>query len=648
MSTLEWKEIEVFVGERASKPFSKRAKVEDKTRYRELEAPLVQEVRFADVKKAIEKTSGVLRAGEMLALMGPSGAGKTTLISVLGSRPQLGKDGCWTGQVLVNGRHPSGRWRRQIAFVMQRDIFFSTLTVRQELEFACALRGGGNDSQGRSSPEALRRRLNDVVKALGLEKVLDSKIGSSVERGLSGGETKRLNIAIELFISDASICLLDEPLTGLDSSRAYSVLSALRDKAICGTYGILLSIHQPTSSIWALFDRLLLLAPRGRVVYDGKASEAASYFAGIGKPVPQEWNPPDHFIELISLNDENDLQREASKATVELLVKQWRTNQHQQKKTNDVFYDNDDETAVSETADTTFSMTEENHHHQEQKKQAKPPSMATFRQQAFALTKRNFSNAKGTVLKPTRWFSVLSLAVIWGILYWSISRGGNAKRGKNSADMISIVYFFVSQWAWGPSFQTVGAFPAERDVLTKELASELYSIEAYFLSKQIAEIPLSTVLPFAFYVVIFPMVGLPWIAFPATYAISILHSWVSTSLGVALSALIFDAEQTATVLIVVNIFQSSAGGFFIDFSQQPSWISWVKYASYWFYAQGAYLKIVALPFDDKVNDIHQETKTFSFSPFSIGVDVAVLCAYGLALRLIAYLALKYSPKIRFA
>ena len=627
MSTLQWDDIEVFVGARASKgcfggaAASKKAPVaqrmmEDEDLEKSLGSPLMkEEFNSAELKKAVDRTSGVLKAGEMLALMGPSGAGKTTLISVLGSRPQLGVDGYWTGKVTVNGRPPMGEWRRQIAFVMQRDIFFSSLTVRQELEFACALRGGSDDA-GRADKEAVKARMNDVVKALGLEKVLDSKIGSAVERGLSGGETKRLNIAVELFISDASICLLDEPLTGLDSSRAYSVLAALRDKAKLGTHGVLLSIHQPTSSIWALFDRLLLLAPKGKVVYDGQAAQASSYFAGVGKPVPAEWNPPDHFIELISLTEDGEPTSE-----IEELVSRWRDYQkHGGKK--------------EEPAAVNYK--------------ALPPSGASFGQQIRALTVRNFSKAQGTELKPTRWFSVLSLALIWGALYWSISRGGNKKRGHNAPDMVAIVFFFVSTWAWGPSLQTVGAFPAEREVLTKELASELYSIEAYFISRQIAEIPLSTVLPLAFYIIIWPMIGLPWIAFPATYAISILQSWVSTSLGVALSALIFNAEQTATVLIVVNIFMYSAGGFFIDFSTEPIWINWVKYVSYWFYAQGAFLKVAALPFDDYYKDIHYETKMHSFSPYPVSVDIAILFGYGLVLRVIGYLALKFSKKIKFA
>ena len=323
---MRWDDVEVYVGTRKWGPKPEQRD----SMYQELEAPLMER-ESESLKKAVERTSGRLETGEMCCLMGPSGAGKTTLLAVLGSRPQLGKDGYWTGRVLVNGRPPTGRWRRQIAFVMQRDIFFEELTVRQELEFALILR-----TSSLKTKEARTQRFNDVVRALGLERVLESKIGSSVERGLSGGEVKRLNIAVELFITDANICLLDEPLTGLDSTRAYSVLSALRIRA--HSAGVLLSVHQPSSKIWALFDRLLLLAPKGRVVYDGKASHAADYFNSIGKPVPNEWNPPDHFIEVISITEDDDqgggpsllrVGKSKSNMAIDDMVRAWRENQHQ-------------------------------------------------------------------------------------------------------------------------------------------------------------------------------------------------------------------------------------------------------------------------------------------------------------------------------
>ena len=97
----------------------------------------------------------------------------------------------------------------------------------------------------------------------------------------------------------------------------------------------------------------------------------------------------------------------------------------------------------------------------------------------------------------------------------------------------------------------MAAFPKDRDVLVKELASEAYSVEAYFLAKSICELPVSTVLPFAFYVVLWPMVGLPLLAWPLAYGASLLISWTSSSLAVLVSAAVFDESRVMVVMILV-------------------------------------------------------------------------------------------------
>lgn len=182
-------------------------------------------------------------------------SGKTTLLNLLGGREQLGSGGRWTGNLAVNGAQPLKGWKRDLGFVMQKDIFYDMLTVREELEFAAALR-----LPPRLSLAARRARVHEMASSLGLAPVLGSKIGSAVARGLSGGELKRLSIAIEL-LADPKVLLLDEPLTGLDSTKAADVLALLRARATAYGRAVALSIHQPSSKLYSLFDRLLILAP---------------------------------------------------------------------------------------------------------------------------------------------------------------------------------------------------------------------------------------------------------------------------------------------------------------------------------------------------------------------------------------------------
>ena len=550
------------------------------------------------LKVALDAASGSVAPGEMACMLGPSGAGKTTLLSILGARPQLGAGGSWTGRVLVNGAAPRKLWLRDLGFVMQRDIFFDTLTVGQELAFAAATR------LPRSwTPERRRQRAAEVAAQLGLTSVLPSKIGSAVERGLSGGEVKRLNICVEL-LNDPRLLLLDEPLTGLDSSRAFSVLEALRARATAGHRAILLSVHQPTSKLWLLFDKLVLMAPGGRVAYEGSALDAEAFFESCGLPLPASWNPPDHYVEC--LGDEP--------RAAKLLAARA-------------------EKPREAAADGGGALV------------AREPWPA-FGAQVRALAGRGLRNARGTMLKPLEWVLVLCLALIWGWLWYRVDAPGS--RAAHASDVVSVVFFVVAQWSWGPAFQQLGAFPSERDVLTKERASEVYSIEAYFVAKLLCELPVLALMPLAFLIILLPMVAVPRSCFAAVYGAALLVSWVSQSLSNAISAAVFKTDHATTVVIIAMVYCMCCGGFFIDMAQQPGAISWVRFTSYWYYSMGLFAKVALLPYDTPHHDMRAEIDTYSFSTLSLRMDVAVLVAYGTAFRVLTYLFLKCSRKLRFS
>ncbi|KAJ1451954.1 P-loop containing nucleoside triphosphate hydrolase protein [Pelagophyceae sp. CCMP2097] len=577
---LEWQRISCFVANEA-----KHAKAK---------AP--------ELRCVLDDVSGGVCAGSMLALMGPSGSGKTTLLNVVAGRPQLGPRGEFRGGVLVDGAAPDANWTRELGYVMQKDVFFQTLTVREELWIACALRL----PPGRDSKKQRFERFSQLVEDLGLEAALDTKVGSATERGLSGGELKRVNIAVEL-VADPPFLLCDEPLTGLDSYRAFSVLKLLRDRATKGRRAVALSIHQPSSKLYELFDDLCLLAPGGHKILHASKFDAEKVFSDFGRPVPPHWTPPDHFIEV--------LQDPATDRAALLLV--------------------------AAKYDTTAFPSD-----------ASGPSPVAqrrgFWRQLPVLVRRGFLNARGTYLKPLEWSLAVALASTWGCLWFGVARGG-AQREKHAGDIVSVVFFVAAQFAWGPAFSILGAFPAERDVLTKERASDVYSIEAWFASRLVVELPISAVFPTVFLAILFPLVGLPVQAIPAVYAVTCLQAWVSAGLGMAMSAALFDRDNTATVVIVVMVFQMCAGGFFLDIEAQPSYVRWVRFTSYWYYALGLYCKTALVPYDH--NDHHalrKAVEAYSFSTLPAYADALVLVAYGVAARIVAFVCLKCSRKIKFS
>jgi ABC-type multidrug transport system ATPase subunit len=177
--------------------------------------------------------------------------------------------------------------------------FIETLTVLETLTFAAKMRL----PRAMSSKDKLAR-VDAVMEELNLTHIKNTKVGGAVIRGISGGEKRRVTIGIEL-LSSPSVLLLDEPTSGLSSTDALNVANAIKELARKGRT-VILTVHQPRSDIYELFDDLLLLS-KGKVVYFGKAQTAAAYFEALGHEVPVGWNVADYFCKVpLALFAEND------------------------------------------------------------------------------------------------------------------------------------------------------------------------------------------------------------------------------------------------------------------------------------------------------------------------------------------------------
>ena len=166
--------------------------------------------------------SGRASPGKVTAILGESGAGKTTFLDILAGRKNIGKI---EGSVFVNGKKRSRDWKRISAYVLQDDLMLSTSTVREHLMFAAQMRLPSvmNDQQK-------IERVEEVMRLLRISHIADSLIGDQVTKGISGGEKRRVNIAAEL-VTDPTILFLDEPTSGLDSSSAYKLIENLVELA---------------------------------------------------------------------------------------------------------------------------------------------------------------------------------------------------------------------------------------------------------------------------------------------------------------------------------------------------------------------------------------------------------------------------------
>jgi ABC transport system ATP-binding/permease protein len=209
-----------------------------------------------------------LHSGNLIGIIGGSGSGKSTLLNVLNGN--LLPD---TGKILVNGidvHKESDKIEGSIGYVSQDDMLIEELTVFQNLYYSAQL------CYSNYNRFQILRLVLRLLKNLGLYNKKDIKVGSQMNKNISGGQRKRLNIALEL-IREPSILFLDEPTSGLSSRDSENILDVLKELALKGKL-VCLVIHQPSSAIFKRFDRLLALDQGGYLIYDGDPVESISYF----------------------------------------------------------------------------------------------------------------------------------------------------------------------------------------------------------------------------------------------------------------------------------------------------------------------------------------------------------------------------------
>ncbi|KAG1354941.1 putative ABC transporter G family member 28-like [Cocos nucifera] len=274
----EYSDSEGFSLEIEDKNFNKRLVsmvTADEIRTR----PMI-EVVFRDLtlslkgKQLLRCVTGKLMPGRVTAVMGPSGAGKTTFLNALAGRT-TGYE--MSGLVLINGKvEPIRAYKKIIGFVPQDDVVHGNLTVEENLWFTARCRLSAD------MPKADKVLVVErVIEYLGLQAVRDSLVGTVEKRGISGGQRKRVNVGLEMVI-EPSLLILDEPTSGLDSSSSQLLLRALRREALEG-----------------MFDDLILLAKGGLTVYHGAVEKVEEYFANLGINVPKRVNPPDYYIDIL-------------------------------------------------------------------------------------------------------------------------------------------------------------------------------------------------------------------------------------------------------------------------------------------------------------------------------------------------------------
>lgn len=253
-------------------------------------------LRRKTTKRIIHGSRGRVRPGEVVAVMGPSGAGKTSLFNSLAKRGQGYRV---SGKLHLNGK-PYGKndLKHVAGFVFQEALFHSHIKTEEALRLAAELKLPKHMSR-----EDKEKRVQVLLDAFDLRRCANTKVGDAKVKGISGGEKKRLSIAIEV-LTGPGLLFLDEPTTGLDAASSLMVVKLLRELADNGT-SVVMVLHQPRQQILKYIDTFMVLSD-GRDVFYGGLPHMIEFFEHIKMPIPLRTNPLDYVLDVINTNEAAD------------------------------------------------------------------------------------------------------------------------------------------------------------------------------------------------------------------------------------------------------------------------------------------------------------------------------------------------------
>lgn len=572
----------------------------------------------------LKDCSGKAIAGELVGILGPSGCGKTTLLgAIAGSALDLGTTSQLSGDVLINGKPRKGR---DVAYVPQSDYLIPTLTVHECVRYSALLRLPRN-----TSPGEICARVESVLGELGLRHVADSQVGGAGRiRGVSGGERRRVTIAMEL-VTDPSIVVLDEPTSGLDSYTAQNLLRSLRAVASAGRV-VMASLHQPSQDMFYALDRVILMG-HGRMLFSGRPEEASSALKNAGMPCPEGAAVAEHLLKVASnpldvmtvlkaqtskkgRTTHNTIDTEsyqhvrsfsASEAELKAKKVQERLSYHtSQTEHQELFIPEDNvgnadllDVAVknwpgstaSDFSNSPISAVEDQEHGEvftsidsknlEQSKYG-PIQTAGFSRQLAVMFWRT---GLDIIRNPTLLMLHVSVALIVGILIGAIfyqlddnSIGVQNRMGGT---------FFALAFLAFTSLTTVDLLMNERAVAVREVRSGFYNPAAYLLAKLGLDGLLLRVIPaIVFWAPFYYMAGFQsGAAYAATYAFTLqAFNCAIGALSMAVTVACSTAGQSNFVMNFILLFSLAFTGFLVNVNSIPEVLRWIHYLSTFYYA----------------------------------------------------------------
>ncbi|XP_047379409.1 ATP-binding cassette sub-family G member 8 [Sciurus carolinensis] len=415
----------------------------------------------------IRNLSFRVRSGQMLAIIGSSGCGRTSLLDVITSRDHGGK--IKSGRIWINGQPSTPQVvRKCVAHVRQHDQLLPNLTVRETLTFVAQMRLPRSFSQAQRD-----KRVEDVIAELRLRQCANTRVGNAYVRGVSGGERRRVSIGVQL-LWNPGILILDEPTSGLDSFTAHNLVKTL-SRLAKGNRLVLISLHQPRSDIFKLFD-LVLLMTSGTTIYLGAAQHMVQYFTAIGYPCPRYSNPADFYVDLTSIDRHSREQematREKTQSLAALFLEKVRGF-------DDFLWKAEMRELDVGTCAASQTLLQDPGH------LSVPTEQPGAVQQFITLIRRQISNDFRDL--PTLFIHGVEaclMSLIMGFLYY-----GHGAIKLSFMDMAALLFMIGALIPFNVILDVISKCHSERAMLYHELEDGLYTAGPYFFAKILGELP---------------------------------------------------------------------------------------------------------------------------------------------------------------
>lgn len=636
-------------------------------------------------RKILDDVSGIVKPREILAIMGGSGAGKTTLLDILA---QKNKNGVVTGTIRINGNVVTREEvKNLIGFVDQEDYLLPTLTVFETVLNSALLRLPRS-----MSFKAKERKVFEVLKELRILHIKDRVIGSDFERGISGGEKRRVSIACEL-VTSPSILFLDEPTSGLDSNNANNVIESLVRLSRDYHRTLIFTIHQPRSNIVSLFDKLVLLA-NGQLIYSGEMMLCNDFFYSNGFKCPKGYNIADYLIDITFEEKKRPLQMTSSQLQIAGLDEEnvdygdddednihiprrnssgseaQREWEHfavhrddagfvqQKKKATMSAEDPKSSSSSPETKNKIYTIFKQSssydvlfaeiegsianseeipHHHQYQK--------ASLFDQFLILSSRTFKNVyRNPRLLLGSYILSIFMGLFCGALYYNIDNDISGFQNR-----LGLFFFFLSFFGFS-TLTGLHSFSIERIIFLKERSNNYYHPFSYYASKIICDVlPLRFIPPILLTAIAYPLIGLNFDdnAFFKCVVILVLFNFCVAVEILIIGILVKDSSNATLIGVLTLLFSLLFSGLFIN--RDSLKFEFLQYLSMFHYGYEALAvnEVKSLVLREKKYGLSIEIpgatilSTFGFNIKAVFPDIISLLSWSIVFLIVGYASLHY-------